>query len=48
MADAAAEPRRPPSTERVGGDGAVREIVELLLEAQGKWRDVVEGNRGEP
>lgn len=50
VADAAAEVKAAAAyvTERVGGDGAVREIVELLLEAQGKWRDVVEGNRGEP
>ena len=30
---------------RAGGDGAVREIVELVLKAQGKWPAVVESYR---
>lgn len=29
-------------TGRAGGDGAVREIVELILKAQGKWPAVIE------
>lgn len=28
-------------TNRQGGRGAVREIIELILKAQGKWEDVV-------
>lgn len=28
-------------TERRGGDGAVREVVEHILKAQGRWDDVV-------
>lgn len=28
-------------TKRAGGDGAAREVVELILKAQGKWRDAV-------
>ncbi|MGH9792696.1 MAG: KdsC family phosphatase [Candidatus Acidiferrales bacterium] len=28
-------------TKRAGGYGAVREVVELILKAQGKWREVV-------
>ncbi len=28
-------------TTRRGGDGAVREVVELILNAQGKWKDIV-------
>lgn len=27
-------------TERVGGTGAVREVCDLILKAQGKWQDV--------
>lgn len=30
---------------RAGGDGAVREIIELILKAQGKWAMVVESYR---
>jgi len=30
-------------TRRAGGSGAVREVVELLLRAQGKWDQSVEG-----
>lgn len=32
-------------TRRLGGAGAVREAVELLLKAQGQWRTTVEGWR---
>ncbi len=32
-------------TGRAGGDGAVREIVELVLKAQGKWTAIVESYR---
>lgn len=28
-------------TERRGGRGAVREVIELILKAQGRWEDVV-------
>ena len=28
-------------SSRVGGDGAVRELVELILRAQGRWEDLV-------
>lgn len=27
-------------TKRAGGEGAVREVVELILKTQGKWREV--------
>lgn len=30
---------------RAGGDGAVREVIELILKAQGKWATVVESYR---
>jgi 3-deoxy-D-manno-octulosonate 8-phosphate phosphatase (KDO 8-P phosphatase) len=30
-------------TKAEGGVGAVREVVELILEAQGKWNGIVEG-----
>jgi len=30
-------------TTRTGGDGAVREVVELLLRARGVWSDVIAG-----
>jgi len=29
-------------TQAVGGDGAVREVVELLLKAQGKWEKILQ------
>jgi 3-deoxy-D-manno-octulosonate 8-phosphate phosphatase (KDO 8-P phosphatase) len=29
-------------TQRAGGDGAVRELAELLLKAQGKWQQIME------
>ncbi len=28
-------------TSRDGGKGAVREVVELILKAQGKWKEAV-------
>jgi 3-deoxy-D-manno-octulosonate 8-phosphate phosphatase (KDO 8-P phosphatase) len=28
-------------TTAAGGDGAVREVVELLLQAQGRWREIL-------
>lgn len=28
-------------TERVGGAGAVREVIDLVIKAQGKWKEVV-------
>ena len=31
------------TTYRTGGNGAVREVVELILKTQGKWRSVIEG-----
>ncbi|MDD5555955.1 MAG: HAD hydrolase family protein [bacterium] len=43
--DAAAEVRRAAAyvTRRRGGEGAFRELVELVLAAQGKWRNIVDG-----
>ena len=40
VANAAPEVKRAAHyvTRRTGGDGAVREVVELILKAQGKWR----------
>ena len=29
-------------TQARGGDGAVREVVELILQAQGKWARLIE------
>ena len=29
-------------TQASGGEGAVREVVELLLKAQGKWQEILE------
>jgi len=26
-------------TSRAGGDGAVREVIELIVKAQGKWEN---------
>ena len=42
-ADAVAEVRQYAAlvTEAEGGRGAVREMVEFLLKAQGRWEDVV-------
>jgi 3-deoxy-D-manno-octulosonate 8-phosphate phosphatase (KDO 8-P phosphatase) len=31
------------TTYRTGGKGAVREVIELILKNQGKWRSVLEG-----
>jgi 3-deoxy-D-manno-octulosonate 8-phosphate phosphatase (KDO 8-P phosphatase) len=44
VANAAPEVKRAAHyvTRRSGGDGAVREVVELLLKAQGKWPQAVE------
>lgn len=41
--DAAAEVKRAVDyvTKRQGGKGAVREVVEMILKAQGKWTDVL-------
>ena len=46
--DAAAEVRAAAHvvTERGGGRGAVRELVELLLNARGDWRGIVAGYGG--
>jgi YrbI family 3-deoxy-D-manno-octulosonate 8-phosphate phosphatase len=43
VADAVAEVRRNVDyvTRRAGGQGAVREVVELILKAQGKWGKTV-------
>jgi len=43
VADAAAETRAAAHyvTEARGGRGAVREMVELILKAQGRWDDVL-------
>ncbi len=30
-------------TKRKGGEGAVRETVELILKTQGKWKDIIKG-----
>jgi 3-deoxy-D-manno-octulosonate 8-phosphate phosphatase (KDO 8-P phosphatase) len=30
-------------TQAAGGRGAVREVIELILKAQGRWSDLVEG-----
>ena len=29
-------------TERPGGDGAIREVIELILKAQGTWQELLE------
>jgi len=29
-------------TQAPGGEGAVREVVELLLKAQGRWQEILE------
>lgn len=29
-------------TERSGGDGAIREVIELILKAQGTWQELLE------
>ena len=45
VADAAAEARAVAHyvTRADGGSGAVREVVELILKAQGRWSDLVDG-----
>jgi len=30
-------------TKREGGQGAVREVVELILKTQGKWSGILKG-----
>ncbi len=30
-------------TEKSGGNGAVREVIEYILKAQGKWQDIING-----
>jgi 3-deoxy-D-manno-octulosonate 8-phosphate phosphatase (KDO 8-P phosphatase) len=44
VADAAEEVRRHAHavTERPGGGGAVREVAEAILRAQGKWQAIVD------
>ena len=32
-------------TRAIGGDGAVREVVEMILKAQGKWDAIIAGYR---
>ena len=32
-------------TKRHGGQGAVREVIELILKTQGKWDSIVKGNQ---
>jgi len=34
-------------TPHAGGDGALRDAVEFILKAQGKWREIVEAYMGE-
>ncbi len=43
VANAAVEAKRVSDyiTKRKGGDGAVREIIELILKSQGKWNKVI-------
>jgi YrbI family 3-deoxy-D-manno-octulosonate 8-phosphate phosphatase len=43
VADACDEVRQAAAhrTQAVGGDGAVRELIELVLKSQGKWMQVV-------
>jgi 3-deoxy-D-manno-octulosonate 8-phosphate phosphatase (KDO 8-P phosphatase) len=45
VADAVAETRSVAHyiTRAAGGRGAVREVIELILKAQGRWSDLVEG-----
>jgi 3-deoxy-D-manno-octulosonate 8-phosphate phosphatase (KDO 8-P phosphatase) len=47
VADAAVEVKRAAHyvTSRRGGDRALREVVELILKAQGKWKDAVKRAR---
>jgi len=43
VANAAPEAKRAAHyvTARAGGEGAVREVVELVLKAQGKWEQTI-------
>jgi 3-deoxy-D-manno-octulosonate 8-phosphate phosphatase (KDO 8-P phosphatase) len=45
VADATAETREQADyiTKANGGRGAVREVIEFILKAQGKWNDIVKG-----
>lgn len=47
VADAAGELRGKAEivTKKRGGEGALREVVEIILKAQGKWRDVLDPYR---
>jgi YrbI family 3-deoxy-D-manno-octulosonate 8-phosphate phosphatase len=47
VADACAEARQAAShvTSAPGGCGAVREVIELVLKAQGRWDDVIQAYR---
>jgi 3-deoxy-D-manno-octulosonate 8-phosphate phosphatase (KDO 8-P phosphatase) len=42
VANAAPEVKRAAHyvTARAGGDGAVREVIELIVKAQGKWAEL--------
>ena len=42
VANAAPEVKRAAhyTTSRAGGDGAVREVIELIVKAQGKWEEL--------
>jgi YrbI family 3-deoxy-D-manno-octulosonate 8-phosphate phosphatase len=50
VADAAPEARARADyvTKAVGGNGAVREVVELILKSQGRWNDLVDGYFEQP
>jgi 3-deoxy-D-manno-octulosonate 8-phosphate phosphatase (KDO 8-P phosphatase) len=43
VADAASETREHAQyvTKTVGGQGAVREVIELILKSQGRWDELV-------
>jgi 3-deoxy-D-manno-octulosonate 8-phosphate phosphatase (KDO 8-P phosphatase) len=45
VADAALETKQSAHyvTQARGGDGAVREVIELILKAQGRWDDLLKG-----
>jgi 3-deoxy-D-manno-octulosonate 8-phosphate phosphatase (KDO 8-P phosphatase) len=47
VADAVAEAKAAADmvTRAAGGHGAVREMVELILKAQGKWDSIIAGYR---
>ncbi len=48
MADACDEAKAEADyvTEASGGRGAVREVIEVILRAQGRWQEIVEQYRG--